>query len=272
MQIHELTSRRVNEGLLDKAKSVASKAGSTIAKQFNNPTLGTKLGNTPSSPTPGGGSGANVEKQTEVLVKQLSKEWQTMAPKILASLAKPAPTPPPQQSQQPISIGGQKLDPNNPKDAQVIASLQKQGKLEEAGDAPTPASEIHPVNRTTTAVDNGYGPAFENWVNKKLTSRVPGSSVVLGMKQVKENPEAAQQLAQALQAVIKSKDNPASNAAAVENYLRIAIKSMQATSAALKQEHPEEFTNTVRSNVIVKTTGNREADAVLQQQGFEVIP
>ena len=60
----------------------------------------------------------------------------------------PEPTTAAPAANEPLTVGGQKLDPNNPADAKIIQQLQAQGKL--PGNEPEPASTAAPASSAQT--------------------------------------------------------------------------------------------------------------------------
>jgi hypothetical protein len=83
------------------------------------------------------------------------------APAAAGSVVQPQPTPPaqaqptPPAADEPLTVGGQKLDPNNPADAKIIQQLQSQGKLASAEPASTAAPQSPPdIERLKTNVVN----------------------------------------------------------------------------------------------------------------------
>ena len=157
------------------------------------------------------------------------------------------------EQDEPVIIGGQTLDPKNPKDAQVLAQMRAQGKLPEppptqakpvepaktgfaavAGTTPPPGGKVR--SAVTTAPKNvltgSRAQEFKDWANKQLTSRVTGTNQTLSLKDItgkKEDP-TSQKLAQLLPAIIMKNDMNA-----VEQYLTIAMQAMQQQAAQLKQ-------------------------------------
>jgi len=152
-----------------------------------------------------------------------------------------------------------------------------------------------PVN--TTQVDP-YQEAFVQWSDAQLASKDPVTYQAITMKDVRAKfPELKAELDRALQAVVSARDTPQS-AAAIAQYLELAVAGVQARSQELKNKAPEVAINAL-SNAQAKlggvqktlsdvgvnpralsafgskaksknvvTTGNDEADALLKQAGF----
>jgi hypothetical protein len=119
---------------------------------------------------------------------------------------------------------------------------------------------------------------FLSWSDGKLAATIPGTRQTLNMDMVRKDPTTGQQLNSALTKVVKTENDPTANAAAVEEYLTIAVQGIQKLSAQLKQQDPAlaqaskkyQLGAGSRKNNMVKSTKNPEADEVLRQQGFQV--
>lgn len=119
---------------------------------------------------------------------------------------------------------------------------------------------------------------FLSWSDGKLAATIPGTRQTLNMDMVRKDPTTGQQLNSALMKVVKTENDPTANAAAVEEYLTIAVQGIQKLSAQLKQQDPAlaqaskkyQLGAGSRKNNMVKSTKNPEADEVLRQQGFQV--
>ena len=249
-------------------------------------------------------------------ITQLAQGWAQEAKKIQtppASTAanqstQTAPASDAGTSAQPVMLGGKRLDPKNPNDAKVLAAMQAQGKLEEApldlkgnlgqrraARAAQRNPGAAPVN--TTQVDP-YQATFVQWSDAQLASKDPVTYQAITMKDVRAKfPELKAELDRALQAVVSARDTPQS-AAAIAQYLELAVAGVQARSQEIKNKAPEvatqalsgaqaklggvqqtlsdvgvnpralsAFGSKAKSKNVV-TTGNDEADALLKQAGF----
>ena len=238
MQIHEVTLTRVDEGLLDLAKKAGSglaQAGKGAAKTIANTTVAKDLAgavggaldragavlNTPGAMTTGRGYGAaldqaeraqadrTLQQQTQ---RQAKKHTQGWINHMKASGIDPAATTAASTTNTatpPAMMGGKRLDPKNPKDAQVLAALQAQGKLNEQDD--------------TNTVTN----AFQKWSDSQLTGRVSGTREQLTMDDVRQ--DAAENAK--LDAILGRIAQDPSDARAVEEYFTTAMQAMQKVSA-----------------------------------------
>ncbi len=317
MQIHEIT-RPLTEGILGDIgrgvfqgatgmeipqsqasinKDAASAAANLSAKGYGpagTPPPGKK------SPVPSADwkdklDQAKKDPAVKQYITQLAQGWTQEAKKIQTPPA-PSTTTPNQPTNvmpirpgstastptEPVTMGGKRLDPNNPKDAQVLAALKAQGKLEE-----------------NTAQTDPYQAAFVQWSDAQLASKDPVTYQAITMDAVRALPGLGAKLDQALQAVVSARDTPQS-ATAIAQYLELAVAGVQAESQRLKNKAPEvatqalsgaqaklgavqqtlrdvgvnpgalsAFSSKAKSRNVV-TTGNDEADALLKQAGFSL--
>jgi hypothetical protein len=212
MQIHEVT-RPITEGILSTiGQDIKSAVGGAVDK------VGAVL-NTPGALTTGRGYGAaldqaeraqadrTLQQQTQQQAKKYTQGWinhikaSGVDPAAAASTTNTA--------TQPAMMGGKRLDPKNPKDAQVLAALQAQGKLDEQDDANT--------------VTN----SFQKWSDSQLTGRVSGTREQLTMDDVRK--DAAEKAK--LDAILGRIAQDPSDARAVEEYFTTAMQAMQKVSA-----------------------------------------
>jgi hypothetical protein len=107
--------------------------------------------------------------------------------------------PAPGNISEPIFLGGKKLDPKKPNDAQVIAAMKKQGVHEAA---------VNP--------SDNYLTAFRNWANKIL--QVP-------LATLENDPELAKKLKAAQTEIVASAGTDPTKA--INNFLSLAIAGIQ---------------------------------------------
>ena len=250
---------------------------------------------------------AKKDPAVKQYITQLAQSWAQEAKKIQTP---PAPTAPNQStpttptstastSTIPVIVGGKRLDPKNPNDAQILAAMQAQGKLEEGPARNRRAARQQQGNSGTAQVDP-YQEAFVRWSDAQLASKDPVTYQAITMKDVRDKvPGLKAELDQALQAVVSARDTPQS-AAAIAQYLELAVAGVQAKSQELKNKAPEvatqalsgaqanlgsvqqtlsqvgvnpralsAFGSKAKSKNVV-TTGNDEADALLKQAGFSL--
>ena len=250
---------------------------------------------------------AKKDPAVKQYITQLAQSWAQEAKKIQTP---PAPTTPNQStpttptstastSTIPVIVGGKRLDPKNPNDAQILAAMQAQGKLEEGPARNRRAARQQQGNSGTAQVDP-YQEAFVRWSDAQLASKDPVTYQAITMKDVRDKvPGLKAELDQALQAVVSARDTPQS-ATAIAQYLELAVAGVQARSQELKNKAPEvatqalsgaqaklgsvqqtlrnvgvnpgalsAFSSKAKSKNVV-TTGNDEADALLKQAGFSL--
>ena len=250
---------------------------------------------------------AKKDPAVKQYITQLAQSWAQEAKKIQTP---PAPTAPNQStpttptstastSTIPVIVGGKRLDPKNPNDAQILAAMQAQGKLEEGPARNRRAARQQQGNSGTAQVDP-YQEAFVRWSDAQLASKDPVTYQAITMKDVRDKvPGLKAELDQALQAVVSARDTPQS-ATAIAQYLELAVAGVQARSQELKNKAPEvatqalsgaqaklgsvqqtlrnvgvnpgalsAFSSKAKSKNVV-TTGNDEADALLKQAGFSL--
>lgn len=140
MQIHELNKRKLNEaivgpsGIVDKIKTTAK----TLAKPGGVRALAQAV--------PKDTAGfvhsdwmdmyrqSQADRATQVWIDGLLKQYKLQAGKLPAPAATTSTVQTPKvEPEQPMYLSGKKLDPKNPKDAEVMAKLKAQG-LKEAAD------------------------------------------------------------------------------------------------------------------------------------------
>ena len=152
---------------------------------------------------------------------------------------------------------------------------------------------------TMGPVADQYQEAFVQWSDAQLASKDPVTYRAITMDDVRALPGLGAELAKALQAVVSARDTPQS-AAAIAQYLELAVAGVQAKSQELKNKAPEVATRALsgaqanlgsvqktlsdvgvnpgalagfgskaKSKNVV-TTGNDEADALLKQAGFSL--
>ena len=205
--------------------------------------------------------------QNDTAAQQLIRTWSAQWPRLAANvpaapLAAPAaPTAP--AATQPVTIGGQRLDPNDPADARIIAQLRSRGIVNEQQVSPDPAA---------------YRAAFVSWADQIVERTIRQSGVI---DQIKKDSDWAQQFKQAEDTVLASINNAQRNAQAVQAYLTLAV----AAARAYQQERPNSRSsrggptglNDPRADALAKTLGIDATDiaklnAFLRQQGETINP
>jgi hypothetical protein len=203
--------------------------------------------------------------QTDPAVKQyiqsLVSAWAKAEPTVIASTPAPAPkttstpnygtagagqltgapstvtTTPlkPQTSNQPISIGGQKLDPNDPKNASTIAALRRAGAIEES----------------VSPDEDQYVDTFISWADEKLKTRESRTGETIEMNDVRELPDISDALNPVLEQIVNTRGTP-QQAAAVAKYFEIAVAGVQAVAQSIRNKDPSALTGGIASASSVK--------------------
>jgi hypothetical protein len=134
---------------------------------------------------------------------------------------------------QPIMLGGKRLDPKNPNDAKVLAAMKAQGKLQEAPqEYTTPGGIVVPGGTQTDPRSLGIVD-FEQWADQQLTTQITGTGQKIDLDAVKKDPAVKADLDKVLPQI---KQDPTSTAA-VEQYFLIAMNGMQQIANAVKQKN-----------------------------------
>jgi hypothetical protein len=199
------------------------------------------------------------------LINTWAAQWPRLAANVPAAAPAAAPTAPtaPAAATQPVTIGGQQLDPKDPADARIIAQLRSRGIVNEQQASPDP---------------NAYRAAFVSWADQIVERTIRQSGVI---DQIKKDSDWAQKFKQAEDAVLASINNAQRNAQAVQAYLTLAV----AAARAYQQERPNSrFTrggptglNDPRADALAQTLGIDATDiaklnAFLRRQGETINP
>ena len=225
--------------------------------------------------------------QNDSAAQQLVRTWTAQWPKVAATIPAVRPQSPaaatttaapavtttaapaatttaaPAAPAQPISIGGQRLDPNNPADAKIIAQLRSQGQItEQLSVQPDP---------------DEYRKRFVEWADTVVERTVRQPGVV---ERQRQQPEWAQQFKQAADAVVNSATDVRQNTQAVQSYLTLAV----AAARAAQQDSPRRAgasiasgLNDPRADALARTMGIDATDltklnAFIRRQGETVNP
>lgn len=160
-----------------------------------------------------------LQVRNDRAAQQLINTWTSQWPKVSANIpATPAAaqtsttpaTPAPAGSTEPLTIGGQRLDPKDPGSARVIAQAREQGKINEQQAPVDPAA---------------YRAAFVAWADQVVerTTRQSGA-----IDQIKQQPDWADRFQKAAGQVAKTADDPQENSRAVREYLTLAVAAARA--------------------------------------------
>jgi len=178
--------------------------------------------------------------KTDPAVTQFAKAIADAWPKFEKRQVKVAPvpaaatqTPTPNTPQSNFAkIGKDKLNPNDPADAKILAAMQKQGHLEEA----------------VTPEEDRYAEAFVRWSDEKLKTREKTTGEVIDMDDVREITDLNAQLKTALQQVVNSRGTPEQNAAIVQ-YCMLASAGVQAVAQGIKNKNPRSRSSVMASSI-----------------------
>ena len=249
MQIHEITESRVKEGFLGDLGNVAKGVGKNIFTAAGGGDLGTgnaaksavasaagltAQGYGPGAPKPSDRWEDKYKQvQQDPSVKQyaanLAQTWLKNSATLTKNQPKTvAPTTTSTAKDEPVFVGGQQLNPKDPKDAKLLATLKGKGKLAEVAD---PA----------------YTQAFKQWADQTLATRVPSTGETATMDKVERLPGLGDQLKQALAQVTATQGTP-QHAQAIQNYIVLAVAGIQAVAQTSKNKY-----GTVKTNIGIGT-------------------
>ena len=190
--------------------------------------------------------------QADSAAQQLIRTWAAQWPKLAANVpsAKPAAAtttaaaPATPTSAEPLSFGGQQLDPNDPTTARIIAQAKAQGKLNEQQSAAPDLAQ--------------YRAAFNTWADQVVERTIRQSGVISAMKR---DSDWAQRFAQAEDAVLTTINNAQQNSQAVQAYLTLAV----AAARAYQQERPGAANRTQATSGL----NDPRADALARTLGLD---
>ncbi len=244
MQIHEVfgfgagANAQAAQRQQDKNAASAARSAEKLRKQG--------YGQLPSSvPASQLISQVRNDRAAQQLINSWASQWSNVAANIPAvqpqAPAAPASTTP----SQPITIGGQRLDPSNPADAKIIAQLKAQGQLTERQSTP---------QQDPTA----YRAAFVAWADQVIERTTRQSGAIARIKQM---PAWADLFKRAAAAVVDSADDPQQNLQAVREYMTVA-------TAAARAAYQSDNTSVGRAGVAPGLNDPR-ADALARTLGMD---
>ena len=255
------------------AKTITSKDAIANQQVKQSPTSQAPAGNTPQPTTPGAPAkptpniqgGSELQKAqaagspARLAVGDTRSELQIAAePNSIANRQidkepnKPA-VPGAPVDNEPVSIGGQKLNPKDPKQAALIAKAQaadnKPPVTEAFNDLPgaklAPGNDVDPkvtasVGKQGNPLTSAYVTKFKQWANGKLSTRESNTGQTINMDMVrKEMPELDRALNTALTQVFNTRRDPNANQQAVTAYLSQALSATQKVAAKIRQDNPK---------------------------------
>ena len=143
--------------------------------------------------------------------------------------APPAGTAPPTQY---AKVGKDKLNPNDPADAKIIAAMKSQGYLEETG----------------TPEEDRYAETFVRWSDEKLKTREKTTGETIDMDDVRDISNLNTQLITALEKVVNTRGTPEQNAA-IFQYCMLASAGVQAVAQKIKNKNPRSNSSVIASTM-----------------------
>jgi hypothetical protein len=202
------------------ARRAAKAAGKIQAQLPEPPTLDQALAKLKANP------------QAQQWINSITAQWPAVS-KQLANIT-PAPvttktttaTTAPDQT---VTLGGKKLDPKNPNDAQVLAAMAKQG-IKEAPEYTTPGGIVIPGGSKTDQTpavspnaDQAYAAGFRQWVNSQLrTTR---------LDTLESDPELKAKLEPLLRQIVAARDNPQAQQKLVHDFFSYAVAANHVVQA-----------------------------------------
>ena len=136
---------------------------------------------------------------------------------------------------QTIRVGGQTIDPNDPKNATTIAALRRQGA----------------INETVSPDEDQYADAFISWADEKLKTRESNTGETIEMDDVRELSGIDTSLNTALEQIVNTRGTP-QQAAAVAKYFEIAVAGVQAVAQAVRNKNPQALSGGIASAAAAK--------------------
>jgi hypothetical protein len=268
MQIHEITKKHLQEGLLGdigrgmvsgvtgvdipQSRSAIDKNSATFAKKLQAQGYGQP------KPLPSvRDSVATVQKNPaqQQYIKGLVSQWQQSAPQ--APVAQPtATTTPaqakiktattPQRSAQPsITIGGKLLTKGGDglwhgETGAAVTDPAQAAKIDRAyQDQEYRKKQFRQtaiVREALATTSNGYRDAFIKWAGEKLRTVDPDTGQTITLDRVNKT-DVKDELDRALAQVVATAEDPAKNTVAVNNYLTIAVAGIARESQRLKSKN-----------------------------------
>ena len=154
---------------------------------------------------------------------------------------------------EPVSIGGQKLNPKDPKQAVLIQKAQAAAKKPPVSEAfsdlpgakPQAGGAVDPrvtksVGKQGNPLTSAYITKFKDWSDSKLSTRESNTGQTINMDVVrKEMPELDRALNTALTQVYNTRQDANANQQAVTAYLSQALSATQKVAAKIRQDNPK---------------------------------
>jgi hypothetical protein len=148
-------------------------------------------------------------------------QWPAVSQQLATTATASAPTA--TASAPTATVAGQRLDPKNPKDAQVLAALARQG-IKEAPEYTNTGGIVIPSGAKTASQPTvapqqntqAYADAFEKWIDSQLRTT--------NIEQLKaSDPEVATQLDKILKEIMAAQNNLPQQQKLVHDFLSVAV-------------------------------------------------
>jgi hypothetical protein len=235
MQIHEVFGPGPNVRAAQQAQAGYAASAERSAEKLRAAGFGQPTASQPASQL-------ISQVRNDRAAQQLINTWVGQWPKIAANIPPTAPEPESadaaaQAPAEPLIVGGQRLDPNDPDVARIIAQARAQGKLNEQQETPDPAA---------------YRAAFVAWADQVVerTTRQSGA-----IDRVRQQPDWSSLFSRAVDQVMQTADDPQQNSRAVQEYLTLAV-------AAARAEHQTTGSQTFTRAGAASGLNDPQADAL----------
>jgi len=132
-----------------------------------------------------------------------------------------------------VTLGGKKLDPKNPNDAQVLAAVNKQG-IKEAPEYTTPGGIVVPGGAKTAQApapqqaNQTYANGVRQWINSALKTT--------SLEKLETDAEVKSKLEPLLTQIVAAKDNQTRQQELVRDFFTLAVAANHVVQA--KQQDP----------------------------------
>ena len=189
-------------------------------------------------PSPGGGptldqamAKLKANAGAQQWIDSVVDKWPAVAKELATATETPA-TP----AAESVTLGGKKLDPKNPNNAQVLAAMNKQG-IKEAPEYTTPGGIVVPGGAKTAGRTDtqAYADKFRSWVNSQLKTT--------NLEKLEADPGLKSKLEPLLQQIIAAKDNPQAQQKLVHAFFSYAVAANHVVQASNPQAQSNTPTN-----------------------------
>lgn len=164
MQIHELTRRRVNEGIWDNLVAAVAATNDPDKQHmgFNDAYAAAKRS-------------GQIEKAST----RAQQAWQQYVMQLeKAIVSRQRATGVTEAVEEPLSVGGQKLDPRDPNQAKLIAAAKKAAQAQQPAQPAQPAAQKNTLETFRNRTDGLYEKYLKAFVQKNLFSGMPYARLI----------------------------------------------------------------------------------------------